>query len=93
MYKEQGSILLNSLPSSITICLDITRVIQLRSSLRLLASSRQIVIELGKLLRRTEPCSLYLFNTELVKIVSLLSLIHAIVEQANSLENRSNIYL
>ena len=51
--------------------------------------SRQIVIELGKLLRMMEPCSLYMFNTELVKIVSLLSLIQAIVEQANSLENRS----
>ena len=89
MYKEHGSIILNSLPSSITICLDIARVIQLRSALRLLASSRQIVIELGKLLRRTEPCSLYMFNTELVKIVPFLSLIHAIVVQANSLENRS----
>ena len=66
-------------------------MIQLRSALRLLASSRQIVIELGKLLRRTEPCSLYMFNTELVKIVSLLCLIHAIVEQANSLDNRSSM--
>ena len=54
--------------------------------------SRQIVIELGKLLRRTEPCSLYMLNTKIVKIVSLLSLVQAIVEQANSLENRSNTY-
>ena len=51
--------------------------------------SRQIVIELGKLLRKMEPCSLYMFDTELVKIVSWLSLIQAIVDQANSLENRS----
>ena len=51
--------------------------------------SRQIVIELGKLLRRTEPCSLYMFNTRLVKIEPLISLIQAIVDQANSLENRS----
>ena len=92
MYKVNGSVFLNSLPSYITNCLDIARVIPLRSALRLLASSRQIVIELGKLLRsyRTEPCSLYMFNTELLKNVSLLCLIHAIVEQTNSLENRSN---
>ena len=51
--------------------------------------SRQIVIELGKLLRRAEPCSLYMFNTRLVKIEPLISLIQAIVDQANSLENRS----
>ena len=30
-----------------------------------------------------------MFDTKLVKIVSLLSLIQAIVDQANSLENRS----
>ena len=40
-----------------------------------------------------KPFTLYMFDAKLVKIVSLLSLIQAIVKQANSLGNRSTCNL
>ena len=89
VYKEHGSVLLNKFKQFAQLDNYLPGHSQGDATEKRASCTRQIVIELGKLLRRMVPCSLYLFDTELVKIGSLLSLIQAIAEQANSLENRS----